>query len=107
MPAADIADQITAGNKKPAFGRTILNPSSQFGPTGTGGPTTPPAAVRIGDMNGGGAPDIIVSASDYYETGATATPESPCAANPANQCLQAGRSYVFFGETVAGSDPAV
>src|SRR5215207_1512328 len=46
MPAADITQQITAGNKKPAFGRTILNPSSQFGPTGAGGPTTPPLAVR-------------------------------------------------------------
>ncbi len=108
MPAADITAQMTAAGGqpvKPAFGRTILNPSSQFGPTGAAGPTTPPAAVRIGDMNGGGAPDIIVSASDYYETGATAHPESACAANPATQCLQAGRSYVYYGETIAGSEP--
>src|SRR5215210_2139352 len=43
MPASDIAHQMTAapGGEpvKPAFGRTVLNPSSQFGPTGAGGPT--------------------------------------------------------------------
>jgi hypothetical protein len=111
MPASDITEQMTAGPGgtavKPAFGRTILNPSSQYGPTGAGGPTAPPLAVRIGDMNGGGTPDIIVSASDYYETGATANPQSPCAANTANQCLQTGRSYVYYGETIAGTDPSV
>ena len=108
MPAADITAQKTANNGapvKPALGRTILNPSSQYGPTGAGGPTTPPDAVRIGDMNGGGAPDIIISASDYYETGATANPESQCASDAANQCLQAGRSYVYYGESVAGTVP--
>ena len=106
MPASDIAAQMTAAGGqpvKPAFGRTILNPSSQFGPTGA---TSPPPAVRIGDMNGGAAPDIIVSASDYYETGATANPQSACAASAANQCLQAGRSYVYYGETIAGTSPA-
>jgi len=106
MPAADITAQQTANGGspvKPAFGRTILNPSSQYGPTGGG---DPPPAVRIGDLNGGGAPDIIVDASDYYETGATANPESACAANPANQCLQAGRAYVYYGERLASSDPA-
>jgi hypothetical protein len=113
MPAADITDQLgKAGPPKPAFGRTILNPSSQFGPTANdlSGPTTPPLAVRIGDMNGGGKPDIIVSASDYYETGATANPDSACAAaGPTAQCLQSGRSYVYYGESVAptsgGTDP--
>jgi len=110
MPAADITEQKTANNGqpvKPALGRTILNPSSRYGPTGSGGPTTPPPAVLKGDMNGGGAPDIIISASDYYETGASANPQSACASSPSNQCLQAGRSYVFYGESIAGSDPSV
>ena len=111
LPAADIAAQLAiTPNPKPAFGRTILNPSSQYGPTTAdlSGPTTPPVAVQIGDMNGGGKPDIIVSASDYYETGATANPASPCAqAGAGAQCLQAGRSYVYYGETIAGSDPSV
>ena len=111
MPAADLADQSAApgGPKKPAFGRTILNPSSQFGPTGPSGPGTPPTAVQIGDLNGGGKPDIVVGASDYFETGATAHPDSDCASAPGNECLQAGREYVFYGETIApaasGTDP--
>jgi hypothetical protein len=58
-------------------------------------------------MNAGGQPDIVVSASDYYETGATANPASGCATAPSNQCLQAGRSYVFYGESIVGTDPAV
>jgi hypothetical protein len=106
MPAADITEQKTANNgqpAKPALGRTILNPSSKYG-VGTAAAAN---AVRLGDVNGGGKPDIIVSASDYYETGATANPQSPCASNPSNQCLQAGRSYVFYGESIAGTDPSV
>jgi hypothetical protein len=108
MPAADLTDQLTApgGAKKPAFGRTILNPSSSFGPSpvNLSGPTAPSAGVLIGDVNGGGKPDILVGASDYFETGATANPDSTCAGNPvvpSNQCLQAGREYVFYGETLA------
>ena len=111
MPAVDLADQLAApgGAKKPAFGRTILNPSSQYGPTVPAGPGTPPTAVQIGDLNGGGKPDIVVGASDYFETGATAQPGSDCASNAANECLQAGREYVFYGESIApasnGTDP--
>jgi len=106
MPADDLAEQLHApgGAKKPAFGRTILNPSSQFGAANS----TPPAAVQIGDVDGGGKPDFMVGASDFFETGATANPDSPCAeAGPAAQCLQAGRAYLFRGEDVAGSDPTV
>ncbi len=102
MPDADLDEQQDApgGPKKPAFGRTVLNPSSQFGPTGG---AAPPAAVLEGDLNGGGEPDFIVGASDYFETGATAHPDSDCASDPANECLQAGRVYVFYGENVVGS----
>jgi hypothetical protein len=78
------------------------------------GTAPPPAAVQIGDVTGGGKGDFIVDASDFFETGVTANPESDCATStkfnavPANnQCLQAGRGYMFRGEDVAGSDPAV
>ena len=104
MPTADITDQLAApGPPKPALGRTILNPSSKFG---AGNDTAAPA-VQIGDMNGGGKPDVILSASDYFETGATANPQSACfAAGPTAQCLQSGRAYVYYGETIAAGSPA-
>ena len=115
MPDCDLYEESTmpvVPLPKPAFGRTILNPASEFGPTAAdqSGPTTPPLAVRIGDLNGGGRPDVVVGASDYFETDTTANPASDCAlSSPPNQCLQAGRAYVFYGETFAGagSDPAV
>jgi hypothetical protein len=111
MPASDLAEQAAApgGAAKPGFGRTILNPSSQFGPTKSNlsGPDVPPLAVRIGDMNGGGQPDIVIGASDYFETGSTANPDSACASTPSNQCLQAGRAYVYYGESIVGTDPSV
>lgn len=112
MPPADLSLQLhaTGGAKKPALGRTILSPTSQYGVANAAAP----AAVQIGDVTGGGKGDFIVSASDFFETGATANPESNCATStqfnaiPANnQCLQAGRSYMFTGEDVAGSDPSV
>jgi hypothetical protein len=103
MPTADLDDQLgKTGPPKPAFGRTIINPSSDYGPTAgdLSGPTAPSAAVKIGDVDGGGKPDIFVGASDFYETGATANPDSQCALAPGNQCLQAGREYEFRGESL-------
>ena len=111
LPAGDLAAQAAApgGPARPAFGRSILSPASPYGRTeaNLGGPSAPAPAVRLGDLNGGGRPDVIVGAADYAETGATALPGSPCAASPANVCLQAGRAYVFLGESIAGSSPAV
>jgi len=110
MPPADLSLQLhaTGGTKKPALGRTILNPTSQFGVANA----TPPAAVLSGDVTGGGSGDFIVDASDFFETGATANPESECGlanggADPATQCLQAGRGYLYRGEDIAGTDPSV
>jgi len=112
MPASDLTEQLNApgGAAKPAFGRTILSPAGLppcAGNMGVGAcPSTSavPNAVRIGDINGGGEPDILVGASDYFETGATANPDSPCAAVSTNQCLQAGREYVYHGESIAGAN---
>src|SRR5262245_8012957 len=104
MPASDLSEQLHApgGAAKPAFGRTILNPSSPYGLGNA--PASP--GVAIGDLNGGGIPDLMVGASDYFETGVTANPASPCAAaGPTAKCLQAGRAYVFRGEDIVGSNP--
>jgi hypothetical protein len=112
MPPCDLAEQSVISNPatKPAFGRTILSPAGMppcAGNMGIGTCPAMPTAVRVGDMNGGGKPDIIVDASDYYETGDTANPGSDChtanGGSPSNQCLQAGRSYWYYGESIAGS----
>src|SRR5207247_8283476 len=98
------------GPPKPAFGRTILSPAGLppcAGNMGIGTCASLPNAVKIGDMDGGGTPDIIVDASDFYETGATANPTSNCFAGGGSaQCLQSGRSYWYSGEAIAGSNPA-
>jgi hypothetical protein len=112
MPDADLVDQSTKpGPPKPAFGRTILSPAGLppcAGNMGIGTCASMPNAVKIGDLDGGGKPDIIVDASDIYETGATANPTSNCAAGGATaQCLQSGRSYWYSGEAIAGSNPSV
>lgn len=122
MPAADRLAMCTvvAGPVKAAFGRTILAPAGQAPCAGNMGVGTCPAtpfAVKVGDMQGGDGstscsaakdcPDIIVSASDYFETDSTAHPDSDCAtANGGgpNTCIQAGRSYIFRGEDIVGTD---
>jgi FG-GAP repeat len=106
MPAADITFLTTTApstQRKPALGRTILNPASPYGVANA----APPVAVQIGDMNGGGAPDVVIDASDFWENGTSANPQSQCATSGATSCLQAGRAYVFYGESWIGSDPAV
>src|SRR5947209_5396052 len=121
MPAADLELQFNSPGqaRTPAFGRTVLTPSGQWpcagdmgvGPCNPANPPNAPAlptAVKVGDVTGGSVPSILVGASDFFETGATANPASPCAAaGPTAQCLQAGREYVYSGEAIAGSDPSV
>jgi hypothetical protein len=112
MPAADLTLQFTApgGAKTPAFGRTVLTPAGMApcaGNMGVGPCPSLPTAVKVGDVTGGTVPSILVGASDFFETSATANPASPCAlAIPSAQCQQAGREYVYSGEAIAGSDPS-
>lgn len=106
MPAPDRG--LTTG---PAgFGREVLAPEglSACGENGGIGPCdTTPLAVRIGDMDGGGRPDIVVGARRVNETPTTAAPGSHCAnALPATTCNGAGRSYIYRGEEIAGTNPA-
>jgi len=121
MPDGDLVDQSgKTGPPKPAFGRTILAPAGLppcAGNMGIGTCSAMSYAVRVGDFDGGSGatscsaggncPDIIVDASDFYETQATANPESDCGQTMGAQCLQAGRAYIYKGESIAGSDPAV
>jgi hypothetical protein len=95
MPAADRADQAGLPPElKPAFGQTILVPAGLPPCTGHGGVgacDTLPTAVRIGDLDGGGRPDIVVAAPRYYENGSTS-------AGCVQVCPGAGRVYVYKSE---------
>ena len=110
LPAtATAANPIRGG-----FGRTVTNPRGLPPCTGNGGIGTcltnaaMPIPVRAGDLDGGGVGDVIVGANAFPETGATAHPESDCAKTAGTAtCIAAGRSYVYRGEEIAGSDPAV
>ena len=97
------------------FGRSVLNPAGRPGCAGNSsvGPCQPVSrAVEIGDLDGGGRPDIVVGASATTErtgpaaTGGTADPGSQCAAAPAGTfCAAAGRAYIYRGEEIVGSSP--
>jgi Ca2+-binding RTX toxin-like protein len=65
-----------------------------------------PAEVRIGDLNGGGQPDIIITARNYRETGAQAAPGSQCrTANATNPPCTSGKAWAYAGEAISGSNP--
>ena len=117
MPAADLATQFAPtpfiSAQVPDFGQTILSPASAFGATTASGPGDPAPAVQIGDLNGGGMPDVVVGAPGYFETDETAVNTSPCGAantdDPSTppdervidaRCSGAGRAYVFYGESL-------
>jgi hypothetical protein len=121
MPVADrlhIKAQQDAnpgnGNMRGGFGRTATNPRGLPPCAGNAGigtcPTSIqiPPSVRIGDFTGDGTGDIVVGANFVPETAATAHPDSDCAATAgATTCNGAGRAYVYRGEDIAGTNPAV
>ncbi|HWI09269.1 MAG TPA: hypothetical protein VNT54_17345, partial [Solirubrobacteraceae bacterium] len=120
MPAADRAliaarqaENPGAADVRGGFGRTATNPrglppcagNSGVGPCPTNAQIPP--AVRIGDFTGDGTGDIVIGANQFPENGATAHPDSHCARNAGTAtCRGAGRTYVYRGEDIAGSDPA-
>ena len=96
MPAEDRAAQAAVTPQpRPDFGRSVLVPSSPF-------PEAAPPAVKIGDLDGGGRPDVVVGASFYYEAG----PQTNLSCNP-GPCSASGRVYFYRGEDIAGTNPAV
>jgi hypothetical protein len=129
MPAADRALQTARIAENPperqmragGFGRTVQSPrglppcvnNAGVGdcPDQPAGPTFPfpgvSAASKIGDMDGGGRAEIVVGANRFHENAASAFPGSQCNLSGAALCYEAGRAYIYRGEDVAGSDPAV
>ena len=113
FPPARIAGATAAGVRG-GFGRTATTPRGLPVCAGNGGvtpcpnTTAIPEAVRIGDMDAGGVPDVVIGANRFTEIGSTAAPGSHCAQqpNPNGICFDAGRVYMYRGEDIAGSNPA-
>ena len=109
MPAVDRQMEVALGGDA-RYGRAALSPNGMFpcaGHAGIGACPNVPAPVAAGDVNGGGAADIIVAATDFDETPANSHPSSPCAASTAAMCPSSGRVYVYYGEAITGSAPTV
>ena len=97
LPAADLA-------AAPFFGRSVLAPLGEppcAGNAGIGACAATPQSVRAGDVSGdpGATPDIVIGAPNFDET----TASNP---NCSSTCDGAGRAYVYYGETIAGTSPA-
>ncbi len=109
MPPADAAapNALLRGS---GFGRTALNPAGMTACEGNFGVEICPAtgiAVALGDLDGGGRPDLVIGAPQLTESQATAQPGSHCAnRSPGTVCEQAGRAYIYRGENIAASNPA-
>lgn len=109
LPVAD-RTATAVSNGGTWFGRIAYSPAAQppcAGNYGIGACPVVTTPVLKGDLDGAGQPDIVVGASRFTEDATTAHPSSPCAANPPATCIRAGRSYVYRGEDIAGSDPSV
>jgi len=108
QPASDTTDVALARTGGSWFGRTVLNPAGRppcEGNAGIGICPTADAGIASGDLNGGGAPDLVVGASSTSENSATAHPDSHCAKTPNATCQASGRVYVYHGEDIVGSSP--
>ncbi|CAA9508007.1 MAG: hypothetical protein AVDCRST_MAG67-2552, partial [uncultured Solirubrobacteraceae bacterium] len=109
MPPAD-AGAPNALLRGSGFGRTALNPAGMTACEQNFGVGICPAvarAVAIGDLDGGGRPDLVIGAPQLTESPATAQPGSHCAGRPPGTvCEQAGRAYVYRGEDITASNPA-
>ena len=114
MPAADRA----IGQGGAQFARMMMNPSglppcrglrSENNSFGVGDCPERPRAERIGDADGQGQPDIVITARSYRQPAATAFTGSPCragaASNPALICPGAGKAWLYSGEAIVGSNP--
>lgn len=124
-----------------AFGRTMASPQgmppcaglrSENNDTGVGPCPPTPQAVRIGDLDGGGKADIVITARGFPETSdvirndntriagsapagshcrltaprqADATAANPNPPVPSATICSAGKAWTYRGEDIAGSNP--
>ena len=128
MPPADRATQaaFVAPTVAPQFARVMssaqaMPPCAGSAPennnVGVGPCPNVPLSTRIGDLDGGGRPDIIITARNFVQTSAEAP--DPTAAPAGSQCQNAttaptapvrctaGKAWTYSGEAIAGSDPNV
>lgn len=102
MPSADQTAQTEASGH-PAFGQAVLVPRGLPPCTGNGGvgtcDGTIPTAVKIGDLDGTGKPDLVVGAPNYFVSGGGPDPSPACV----QVCVGAGRAYVYRGETIGAA----
>ena len=68
-----------------------------------------PQAVRIGDLDGGGEPDIVITSRGFNEIvgpAGTAAPGSECRTNTvASGTCGAGKVWTYRGEDIVGTSP--
>jgi len=112
MPQADRMAQLER-SASPQFGRLVMSlqgmapcagDAGENNGVGVGACPDLPQTVRIGDVNAGGAPDLVITARNFVETGAQAASGSQCRAVNAASCTS-GKAWVYAGEDIAGSDP--
>ncbi|HET8953546.1 MAG TPA: calcium-binding protein [Solirubrobacteraceae bacterium] len=115
MPLADRQAQlaINPGNQ-PQFGRMMMSPqglapcagsSAENNAVGVGACPPTGDAVRLGDVDGGGKADIVVTARNFLETPAQAAALSQCRSSGAANCTS-GKAWIYRGEDIAGTNPA-
>jgi len=111
MPLADRQAQA-ALNATPQFARVMSSPQALPPCAGSAGENNntgvgpcPPMALasRIGDLDGGGKPDIVITARNFVETPAQSAATSQCRIQTAN--CTSGKSWAYSGEAIAGSNP--
>ena len=112
MPIADRLAQKTLGGG-PQFGRVMASPqsmppcagsSAENNDNGVGPCPATPLASRIGDLNGDGKPDIVITARNYRETPAQSAATSQCRSSTVAFCTS-GKAWAYSGGAIPGSDP--
>lgn len=116
MPQADRMAQQTR-SASPQFARVMLSPASMPPCAGSGAETNNvgvgpcpslPGPERIGDLDGGGEPDIIVTARSYVDAAGpsgTAAAGSDCRVNATGGTCTSGKAWVYRGENIVGTSP--
>jgi hypothetical protein len=104
MKKMELAADDFPASGTPGFGKALAVPMGEPPCQSYGGigacPYASSSPVTLGDLDGGGKPDIIVGAPDYSETADSDPAGCPLSLG---SCPALGRVYVFRGEDIAGS----